>query len=187
MKLYNKTKCPDAILRSILVAAGRSVGARTARVACKVTQGRSLSSKGSAYSCVMSFFSVSGVLYTWHLKRVKTNDAKHRIIDTDGGWIEITLPRLHSIKRMQRFFPDTDAITLAYSFLDTAQHEWAHIKDFQRGTYRRTPTTPSGRRIRWADRPCEIYAMDQVEQAKTVADDGIMQLALWLAETQPSS
>jgi len=205
MKLYNKTKCPDAILRSILVAAGRSVGARTARVACKVTQGRSLISKGSAYSCVMSFFSVSGVLYTWHLKRVKTNDAKHRIIDTwhlkrvktndakhriidtDGGWIEITLPRLHSIKRMQRFFPATDAITLAYSFLDTAQHEWAHIKDFQRGTYRRTPTTPSGRRIRWADRPCEIYAMDQVEQAKTVADDGIMQLALWLEETQPSS
>jgi len=176
MKLYNKTKCPDAILRSILVAAGRSVGARTAKVVCKITQGRSLRSKGMAYS---------GFPYQWHLKRVKSKQARHRIIETDGGWIEIMLPQLYSIRHM-KCFPSVDAITLASAFLKTAQHEWAHIKDFQHHTYRATPTTASGRRIRWAERPCEIYAIEQVEQAQKISDDKIMALALWLEETQPT-
>jgi len=67
MKLYNKTKCPDKILTGLLAAAGRSVGARTSKVVVKVTQGQGLRTKGRVYR---------GLPYQWHLKHVKTKQAR---------------------------------------------------------------------------------------------------------------
>ncbi len=37
MKLYNKTKYPDELLESLLVQAGKAVGARTTGTIIKVT------------------------------------------------------------------------------------------------------------------------------------------------------
>lgn len=169
MKLYNKTKLPDKLLKQLLTVAGLSVKARTSNVVVKVTQGRSLRSKGMAYR---------GQPYQWHLKSVKSKVARQRLISSDSGWIEITLPRLYSVMRMVSF-PTLDAIELAKRFYATAQHEWSHIRDFQKGKYAYTPRTRSGRRTRWADRPCEISAMNQVvDAAKLDIDDMILELAL---------
>ena len=176
MKLYNKTKCPDKILTGLLAAAGRSVGARTSKVVVKVTQGQGLRTKGMAYK---------GWPYQWHLKHVKTKQARKRFIDTEGGWIEVTLPKLLSLQRMA-CWPGIDAISLAKKFFKTAQHEWSHIRDFQQRTFIASPTNPSGRRIRWAERPCEIYAMEQVENAKKPnnLDDILLNLAEWIEENR---
>jgi hypothetical protein len=181
MKLYNKTKCPDEIIRPLLLAAGKSIGARTTNVVVKVTQGRSLSSKG----CVRN----APLVYSWHLKNLKcrrkpTNSNLGQLIQTDGGWIEITLPKLKRPDIMKCF--TADAITLAERFYKTAQHEWAHIKDNQKHITPKTPKTPSGRRIQWSERPCEIYAQNEAENAKPInIDDNILALALYFEDTQP--
>jgi hypothetical protein len=181
MKLYNKTRCPDEILRPLLVTAGKSIGTRTGNVVVKVTQGQGLSSKGKAHE--------AHLVYSWHLKNLKcrrkpNNNNPGRLIQTNGGWIEITLPKLKSPEIMKCF--TADAITLAERFYETAQHEWAHIKDFQEKRFMRSPRTKSGRRIKWADRPAEISAMNQVDNAKKYSsvDDMILELALYFEKRQ---
>ena len=176
MKLYNKTHCPDKILLRLLSAAGCSVRARTLKVVVKITQGQQMGSKGKAYQ---------GWPYQWHLKNVKTKAARNRLINTDYGWLEITLPRLGSLQRMM-CFPGTDAISLAEKFYKVAQHEWAHIRDFQQRTIKTTPRTSFGRRIRWEERPCEIYAMEQVNNAKKPKnlDSILLELAEWIEDNR---
>ena len=184
MKLYNKTKCPDEILKPLLVAAGKSVGARTANVVVKVTQGQyGHSCKGMSYN----HFAV----YTWHLWGRKKKERKYRkgSIRTDSGWFEITLPgNLHTCfvnaefdKEKGIVVGEVNHIGHAENFYKTAQHEWGHIKDYQDGTYTRTPRTSSGRRIAWTDRPCEQAAMNRVEDAKKIKgiDDLILNLAIY--------
>ena len=176
MKFYNKTRCPDKILKPLLVAAGKSVGVRTGKVVVKITQGQGLSSNGRVYSAPL--------VYSWHLRKLKcrrnpNNNNLGQLIRTDGGWIEITLPKLKCPEIMKCF--SADAITLAERFYKTAQHEWAHIKDNQDHSVLPSPRTPTGRRVAWADRPVEISAINQVEEAKQISnlDDMILELALY--------
>jgi len=175
MKLYNKTKCPKNILKPLLVLAGKSIGARTSKVVIKITQGRSFRVKGIAYK---AYF-----VYSWHLRNLKSRrKGKHnlgRLINTDGGWIELTLPKLYRPERM-KCWPTTDGITLAQRFFKVAQHEFAHIKDYQNNNFIPTPTTNQDRRIPWKNRPCEISAMNQVNDAKILNTDNIiLELALY--------
>jgi len=183
IKLYNKTKCPNKILEPLLIAAGKSVGARTSNVVVKVTQGHSISIRGRAHA---------GFPYLWHLRNLKCRRNPKRfgtgepplgkLVQTDGGWFEITLPKLTSIVRINTKY---DRVDCASSFYKVAQHEWGHIRDYQQGTMTRSHRTPSGRRIRHDDRIEEIRANSYVENAKKIsnADDLILDLALWLEES----
>jgi len=173
MKLYNKTKCPNNILRPLLVAAGKSVSARTGNVVVKITQGYyAHSRRGHAVECW-------GV-QTWHLKgrRRKGRPYKQGYIDTDGGWFQISLPG-QVVCSFYKGQPQW--IIYAESFYETAQHEWSHIKDFQNNRRFNTPRTTSGRRVAWRDRPVEISAENHVAEAKKISnlDDMILELALY--------
>jgi hypothetical protein len=72
MKLFNRTKLPNKILSDVLVAAGRSVGARTARVVIQVNPAK-YGLGGCAYRSI-------GVVM---------NKRKY---STDGGWFKIAVP-----------------------------------------------------------------------------------------------
>ncbi len=177
MKLYNKTKCPVGILKPLLIAAGKSIGVRMANVVVKVTQGRGLGIRGNAMH--------GNFVYAWHLRNLKCRKNPNcnnlgRMIETDGGWIELIMPRLYSVKEME-CWPETDAVNLAKTFYKVAQHEWAHIKDNQLSVSGETPRTLSGRRVEWCYRPCEQYAVQQVKQAEQLdVTSSILELAKWL-------
>jgi len=168
MKLYNKTKCPDSILRPLLLRAGKSIGANTSGVVVKVTQGQSPRTRGVAYKCF--------VVYSWHLhgRRKKSRTLLGQQISTNGGFIQISLPGPH---------PAYDKIVLAQRFYTIMQHEWAHIKQYQSGQHYATPRTVGGRRIAHDLRPAEKDAYKEVMFAKKLdSDDLVLALALYLEE-----
>jgi len=173
MKLYNKTKCPKELLYPLLVAAGESVGARTSRTVVKVTQGRGSRIKGVAYNY--------RTVYTHHLHRKRqkykgTLRTLGRSIFCEG-YFEITLPAKGTHRGQ-------DEIDKARTFYEVAQHEWAHIRDYQERTRFEERRTPTGRRPRWKDRPIEIAACNRVEDARKMSnqDDLILNLAIYLNE-----
>lgn len=185
MKLYNKTRCPNELLRPLLVAAGKSIGAKTGEVVVKITQGHYGRSCGMAVDC--------DFVYSWHLRRLKYHHTKKkwirnhgRAIQTDGGWIRITLPGTccYHFKRDKNGKKFITFLSQAEEFYEVAQHEWAHINDFQKDSNLPTPHTPSGRRVAWKDRPIERSAMNQVKEAKQMdqQDKHILDLAIWLEE-----
>ena len=170
MKLYNKTKCPDDILRPLLLRAGKSIGAQTTGVVVKVTQGRSPCTRGMAYRAC--------VVYSWHLhgSRKKGHTPLGQQIPTNGGFIQISLPGPH---------PAYDKIVLAQRFYTIMQHEWAHIKQYQSSQRYATPRTVGGRRIAHDLRPAEKDAYKEVMFAKKLDnDDLILALALYLEEKE---
>ena len=114
VKLYNKTKLPDAVLEPLLIAAGRCVGAKTTGVVVKVTQGRNAGVSGEAQH--------ANFVNTWHLKKVK--NWKHERVTTDSGWFRITLPWSR---------PGWDSLAVAECFFKVAMHEWKHVADYQAG------------------------------------------------------
>ena len=151
MKLYNKTKLPNAVLEPLLTAAGRCVGARTSGVVVKVTQGQNRGVSGVAEHATF--------VNTWHLKRVK--NWKHERVSTDHGWFRITIPWSR---------PGWDSLAVAQSFFQVAMHEWKHIADYQAGGRWAMPfASPgmSGRRARHDSRPEELRAIDAVDYAIT--------------------
>jgi hypothetical protein len=182
MKLYNKTKCPGSILKPLLIAAGKSVGARTTGVVVKVTQIRQSYREGSGVAYQQP------LVYSWHLRNFKSRRGHiHRVplgkvplgklIRTDGGWVEIRLPAKST-------FENLDSLKRAAYFYEVAQHEWGHIRDYQQGVREVSPRTPSGRRVRHDDRIEEQRANAYVAEAKKLygVDDLILDLAIWLEE-----
>jgi len=164
IKLYNKTRCPDEILRPLIAAAGRRIGART-DVVVKIL-GPTSSSQGRANG---------GIPFLWHLtckRQVGCN--RKKTVWSDGGWIELHIPRKH---------PAFDPLEQAERFYRTCLHEWAHIRDFQQGKsfgdYNR----------RHGNRPHELRASCAVMEAtetyySPTAEKAILALALWLEETR---
>lgn len=159
IKLYNKSQCPDEILRPIIAAAGRRIGARTGVVVkvlgpCRGHQGHAKHQ-----------FRV----YSWHLTQKRTKRLG-RSIATDGGWIELHVPRRH---------PADNHLMLAEQFYRLCLHEWGHIKDFQ-----------DGKRFgdydkRWANRPHERRAIRMEYEAQEIpmsptAEKAVLALGLWL-------
>ena len=170
MKLYNKTKIPDDILSPLLVAAGRAVGTRTTAVVVKVTQAQWYAGcKGVAINATQ--------VARWHLEgksRRKDGSYKEGYIDTDGGYIKLTLPRW-------RF--GYDALDLAQTVYRVAIHEWQHIKDFQDFVW----YNPAERRRRHDNRPWEKAAIAATSKAtkriKPTHQDFIINLAIALEES----
>lgn len=150
LKLYNKTRLSNAIIEPLLTAAGRCVGAKTANVIVKVTQGRWRGVSGMAH--------MAAFCYAWHLKRC-TLAGRKRLISTDGGWFSITIPAPH---------PECDQLAIARQVFEVAMHEWVHIRDYQAGGCWRMPFAsrgPSGRRPRHDRRPEELRAINAVDEA----------------------
>ncbi len=149
MKLYNKTKLPDAVLERLLIAAGRAVGARTGNVVVKVTQGRNAGVSGMAHHATF--------VNTWHLKQV--SKWKSENVRTDGEWFKVTMPW---------FRPGWDSLAVAQTFFEVAMHEWVHIRDYQAGGRWSMPWASrgtGGRRARHDSRPEELRAINAVDDA----------------------
>ena len=167
MKLYNRTRCPDSILKPLLSAAGRAVGARTGGVVVKVTQARTWGCSGQAWDW-------TAVRRGW----LTGNRNHQRWIETDRGAILIRLPLVR---------PTHDPLERAERVYRVALHEWQHVKDYQRG---RRDNYSSRRRPRWRDRPCERRAMAATSDALEREAAGelasreveILALALWFEE-----
>ena len=143
MKLYNKTKLPDAPLSALLIAAGKAVGCRTGSVVVKVTSSR----HGSAMAgCARQGF----VVYSWHLSGCRRGSRSlGRSIGTDGGWIHLTIPvSLASwvlrFDKAREIEAKRDLLARAESFFNLAMHEWTHVRDWQR--------MAAGERLTWASR-----------------------------------
>ena len=181
MKLYNKTRVPDAILAPLLIAAGRAVGARTGGVVVKVAAGRYLS--GEACDCNWVRF---GGRDGYDYKR------GHKV-NTDCGYIRLTVampgraPTWYDASTVAEMTANFDPLERAEATYQLALHEWAHIKDFQQRTRFYEPRTLGGGRPRHDDRPVEIAAYRQVRNAEerqrsgrlASRDDLILALAVW--------
>jgi len=174
VKLYNRTKCPDRILRPLLVAAGRAVGAKTSEVVVKVGQSRLPRATGLA---TPAFRVRLGFLRGKPMERWD-----ERWVMTEGGYIRLTLPGCNG---------SAYAVALAQSFYEVALHEWGHIRDLQADIESLPWSGWNGeRRPRWGERPEEIRACNYVDEAlrKEAAgqlaarDDLILEFAIWLEE-----
>ena len=168
VKLYNKSRCPDEILKRLIGAAGRRIGARSA-VVVKVTQ----SQRGHQHGCAKP-----GVPYLWHLARKRKGVQRYRMIDTDGGWIELQLPIIHRAY---------DHLEQAESFYRLCLHEWGHIKEYQENADRTASHRFSDYNRRWKNRPHERRACRIATEAgeryySKTAEQAILELALWLEE-----
>lgn len=155
MKLYNKTRIPDAVLEPILLQAGRSVGARTANVVVIITQNRRPVISGTAYEC-------AGVSER-KLRRVSRATYVCSTITTDGGFFYLRLPKV-----MPGYGIWSDPLHLAETVLKIAAHEWAHVQDYQAGgraKFAYARRTPSGRRERHDSRPEELRATNAADDA----------------------
>jgi hypothetical protein len=189
MKLYNRTKVPDAVLGPLLMAAGRAVGARTGGVIVKVAGGRHLS--GTAYGCNKLRFNYRGG-YDYR---------KGHWVKTDSGYIQFTLampgraPTWYDASTVAKMIANFDPLERAEATYRLALHEWAHIRDFQQGTRFCEPRTLGGRRPRHDDRPVEIAAYRQVRDAEdrqrvgrlASRDDLILALAVWFNEARTAA
>lgn len=147
MKLYNKSRLSDELLEPLLIAAGRAVGARTAGVVVKVTQGKHRGVSGEANH--------ASFLYAWHLYR---GGGRRRVM-TDGGWFRIVMPESGA---------GWDSLALAEDFFKVAMHEWKHVADYQDGGRWRLPWASrgsNGRRPLHDRRPEELRAINAVDEA----------------------
>lgn len=164
MKLYNKTRIPDAVIEPLLVEAGRVAHARTTGVIVIVNPNRSryTGCKGLAHRAFR--------VYQWVLssrQRNKDGNYKERLVSTDGGYFSITLP----IKW-------DDSLAAAQEFFRVAVHEWTHIKQYQTG-YRFDRTE---RKKRHDNRPWEKEANkamnSSTDRLHIRRQDAILNLAL---------
>ncbi len=133
MKLYNRTRIPDEVLRALLVKAGRSVGARTGNVAVQVNPAN-VTSKGCAYN--------------WDLLRIRGQWVK---VD---GFFKIWLARKTSdpIQSAQNFL-----LTARHEFGHIRDYQAGgrdRLEWSRRG--------PGGRRPLHDSRPEEIRANDYI-------------------------
>lgn len=175
MKLYNKTRIPDAVLVPVLIDAGRAVGARTAGVIVKVTQGQLLwRCRGTASRCDW--------VKRWFLagRRYK-KDKCHLLqgnVDTDGGMIDLTVPRVRDNPH--------DPLERAESIYRVAAHEWGHLKQYQEHRLITAMHDTTLRRKRHDNRPWEKDANKAASNAQKKATgkkaDHILALALVLEE-----
>lgn len=175
MKLYNKTRCPDSMLWSVLLRAARACGkVRSSSVVVFVTQGSAGRCSGKAYECI------------W----VRPRKGGRRI-NTDGGYFEIVLPG-HG-PHAKTCWTRPDGLAWAETFYYIAVHEWGHIRDYQAGGSRilAWDRPQSGRRRashddrpeeRRANRYC-AEAAERVASGRAAApDDAILGLAVWIEE-----
>jgi hypothetical protein len=155
IKLFNKTPYDDEVLQQFLSFAHRAMGLK-GTTAVKVTCNQTMHCSGEAHD---------GQPYLWHLKPKRVAESRRYTIPKgiDYGYVVLKIP--HPKALVPGFVKD-----IASEVLSVALHEFAHVKDYRTNswTYRSRQfngtTTPSGRRVAWNKRPCEISAIDQTDE-----------------------
>jgi hypothetical protein len=164
IKLYNKSPVPNAILRPLITAAGQRIGVRLG-VVVKVLGPLRFGCRGTAYR---------GSPLLWHLTRKRKGVQRKRMIDSDGGYLELHVPRAHLAD---------DHLAAAERFYRLCLHEWGHIRDYQQER--------PWNRLAWSyseqhdNRPQERRANGYMRDAlrkplSHKAEEAILALAIWL-------
>lgn len=177
IKLYNFSGLPDEPLRSLLTKAQRAVGCGGS-VIVKVTRG--------GYRVRSRAISATWVKRWFLSTRRSTKGGEYRrgTVQTSGGYV-ILQP-----------YRSSDALASAERLFETAIHEFAHVKDFQRGGRWvidwSSPGT-GGRRPSWEKRPEEIRAvnatdeaLDRLRRRKAYPQDAVIELAVQMEATWKS-
>ena len=161
IKLYNNSKIPDNLILPVLQYAFRKTRCH-GDVVVKVTRGgiHTRSKAERAFSVARWFLS--------RRSRTKADKLRTGWVKTNGGYV-ILQPLLDT---------HLDPILMATSIMDTAIHEFVHIKDFQTGKrfaeYNRN----------WRNRPHEMRAMmgtrDIVNDPDMKYQDLVLNLGVWL-------
>ena len=162
MKLINKTRIPDILLKEVLLIAKRALHKRiNDKIVVFVSTGRH--GGGYANSC----------------RRI---NIKNKIYDVVGGIIHITLngwvPSDYEVM----------SICHAESFFKTACHEWGHVYDYQQNLKGKELefAAPScgGKRMKHEYRPEEKRVHEYLDEINfNEYYDTIMKLALSINET----
>jgi len=163
MKIYNHTRIPTALLEPLLSEAAKAIGARFSRVPVRVTW----SSRG-AYGRQLD---ADAIRSNSLARKPRTKEGIYRKVwvKVDGGYLFIRIGK------------KGDPLERAEKAFQIALHEWAHIRDRQRGerfgNYNR----------RWANRPHERRAECQMRETlerglSAEAQEAILNLAVWMAD-----
>jgi len=209
MKLYNRTKCPDELLESIIKKAAKHLRVKTT--------GKGYTSHylgGGTVTwppltvIVNSSRKISGVAYeAGEYLLVKELNRGLRL-QTGNPVIVIRMPdrepvswwytdaRIDANKRLSDNEKATEKqrmakwridypLNRAEYFIDVMIHELAHVKQYQEKAKFKEHRTASGRQIKWAARPVEIDAEDRKDKIleRTNWDDAILELAEYLEST----
>lgn len=188
MKLINKTKCPDNILKALLEEAGLAIGARLGskdalhgEVVVVVNQGRSYYNRGEARY-------LNGL--------VRTKDTGKDWLMMDGGFIRLWLPSPRYVRKLSQSCGVYDAMQFAENMFSTIIHEWGHIFDYQSGMFAQSNSRKyanvqgKSRRTTWAKRPEEIRANamrtrvfeDYKNGVRKYPTEDILNFAIWFEE-----
>ena len=165
VKLYNRTRLPDDLLLGLLARTARRIGARSG-IIVKVTRARS--------RCTGEVKEASAVREWWVRRRNKDGALKERLIETDCAYMRLALVDYAGC--------DAHALHRAGVIIDLMLHEWAHVRDNQRGEDDYSRRGASGRRPAWADRPEEVRAQFAAKCAGKTTTDVDDDLELELVE-----
>ena len=170
VKLYNQTRIPDELLRRLLARTARRIGARSG-IVVKVTRAQS--------HITGEVKKASAVREWWVRRRNKDGSLKKRFLETDCAYMRLALVDYAGC--------DAHALQRAGAIIDIMLHEWAHVRDNQRGERDYSRRGPNGRRPAWRDRPEEIRAQWQAREAgekrSAIDDDLELELAEALRKT----
>lgn len=180
MKIINRTKCPDEILKNLVLKSAETFRECTGLPLhldrrCPWHEGYEHPGVVIQFTQAKHKPYVSGTC--WETELAKANGKFHA---TDGGWMRIKLPA-------PRHF--SLPLPKARVLWETLLHEWTHISDYQRRasgdwvTYSHDEKRIGGRRPNWENRPEEIRAEKNrekvIEKNKDDGGDELLEWALW--------
>ncbi len=175
MKLYNKTKYPDSLIRPVLLLAAREAKTRSIDVVVKLTTSQHQAMvSGKAYDWI-------GVKEFWLLPRSRNQDGtlKKREIKCDGV-IHISLPYIDDNPH--------DALDRVMDIYKLSVHEFAHITEYQQNNMFEIKRDLKDRRKHHDNRPWEKQADRVMNKAinklKGSKQDCLLALAIYLESKQ---
>lgn len=192
MKLYNKTRYPDNLLESLLVQAGKAVGARTANVIVVVNCAKPGYHHiyGTAYRCdYVKRWALEARRYTKDGTRLKQG-----IVETDGGYFTLTIPYPFVPKWIKEsdIYPAWseahcfDGLSIAEGIFKTATHEWQHIIQYQQRKF-----NFRDRRERAKHHDNRAWERDAIKASSRAngkprdkAQEAMLNLALWIEDNK---
>jgi len=185
MILFNNTKIPDELLKPLLKAAARAVGARLGKVPVKLTQGRYSHTQGHFHNCLwVKRWALTGVRKWDRNEKLRPAWKKDdRKVYCDGGYIRLAMPAHNGSCSEDEIGP-----MVRFCF-EIMMHEFAHVADAQeykvfRSSY---PFPGAQRRKKWGRRHIEVSAIDRVDAAIDRGAierniDALIDLATWYHE-----
>ncbi len=190
MKLYNKTKYPDDLLESLLVEAGKAVGARTTNVIVIATSAKAgyHHCYGTAHRCdFVKRFALDTRAY-----KKDTHELKMGMVETDGGYFKIVMPYPFLpdwVKQSESYKQGRishDGLNFAELIFSVASHEWRHIKQYQDRLFNfRDKVERAKHHDNRAWEKDAIKAASKVsDKPRSTSQDAILNLGLWIEDNK---